>query len=108
MRPGSCANLMYLIFAFGDVLHMSSFRRTSTAPFNLTWRNVSFWVIQVATKVGCSTTPTHKSMSSLNEQSLMNVSSLACPSTRQHHQLISHHLIHCRFNLLQLLSHCSI
>jgi transposase InsO family protein len=33
---------MYLIFAFGDVLHMSLFRRTSAAPFNLTWSNVSF------------------------------------------------------------------
>src|SRR6266511_50497 len=103
MRPGSSANLMYLIFAFGDALHMSSFRRTSRNLFNLIWRNVFSWVIQVDTKVGCSTIPTHRSTSSLNVQSLMNASFLACPSTRQHHQLILHYLT---LFLSQLAQHC--
>lgn len=108
MRPGSSANLMYLIFAFGDALHMSSFRRTSDALFSLTWRNASSWDTLVVTKVGYSTIPTHRNMSSLNGQSLMNAFFLAYPSTRHHHQSLSHHLILCLSYLQQLLTWCSI
>ena len=92
----------------GIPLYMSSFRRTSRNLFNLTWRNVFSWVIQVDTKVGCSTIPTHRSKSSLNVQSLMNTSFLACPSTRQHHQLILHHLTLFLSQLVWHLTLCSI
>src|SRR5258705_8936943 len=108
MRLGSSANQMYLIFAFGDALHMSSFRKTSAVLCNLTWRNVFSWAILVGTKVGCSTIPTHRSISSQNELNLMNVFSLGCPSTRHHHQLSSHHLNLLHFRLQQFLTLCSI
>src|SRR5260221_3235666 len=108
MRLGLSTNQMYLIFVCGDALHMSSFRKTSAVLCNLTWRNVFSWAILVGTKVGCSTIPTHRSISSQNELNLMNVFSLGCPSTRHHHQLSSHHLNLLHFRLQQFLTLCSI
>src|SRR5258708_11637361 len=108
MMVGLNRNKMYVIFAFGDVLDMSSFRKTSAALCNHTWRNVYSWAILVGTKVGCSTIPTHKSTSSQNELNLMNVSFLVCPNTRHHHQSLSHHLNLLLFHLYRFLTLCSI
>ena len=109
MRPGSSANLMSLISAFGDVLRTSSFRRTSVALFNLIWRNVFSLAIPLVTKAGVSTTPPRKSLSFLNALNSTNVSSLVWQSTSLHHLLlISHRLPLLLLWQSQLLRHSSI
>src|SRR6266702_1632492 len=108
MKPGSSGNLMFLISEFGDVLPMSSFRRTSDALFSHTWRNAFLWDIQVVTRAGSSTIQPHKSISSQSVQNLTSASFLDSPSTRQHHQSISHLQIHHLCFLCRLLSQCSI
>src|SRR6266540_875206 len=86
MRPGSSANPMSLISAFGAALHMSSFRRTSAALFNPTWRLVFLLAIHLGTRAGSSTIPLQGSTSSLNGLNLMNAPFLDLASTLQHHQ----------------------
>src|SRR6266700_3587707 len=74
MKPGSSGNLMFLISEFGNVLPMSSFRRTSDALFSHTWRNACLWAIQVVTRAGSSTIQPHKSISSQSVQNLTSAS----------------------------------
>src|SRR6266581_7012090 len=108
MRPGSSGNLMSLILEFGDVLPMSSFRRTSDPLFSHTWRNACSWAIQVVTRAGSSTIQPHKSISSQSVQNLTSVSFLDSLSRGQHHQSISHlQTLHLCF-LCRPLSQCSI
>jgi len=76
---------MSLVSEFGDVLHMSSFRRTRDVLFSHTWRDASSWATQAVTRAGSSTTQQHKSISSQNVQNLMNASFLDLRNTRQHH-----------------------
>ena len=90
---------------WGCLSYVCMFRRTRDVLFNHIWRNVCLLDIQVGTKVGSSTTQPHRNTLSVNVQNLTSVFFLALPSTRQHHQSISHlptRLSH------QLLPHCSI
>src|SRR6266540_4914427 len=99
---------MSLISEFGDVLHMSSFRRTSDVLFSHTWRNACSWATQVVTRAGSSTTQQHKGISSQNVQNSTNASFLDLQNTRQHRPLISCHLVHCLWPLCRLLCPCLI
>src|SRR6266545_5685530 len=99
---------MSLISEFGDVLHMSSLRRTSDVLFSHTWRNACSWATQVVTRAGSSTTQQHKSLSSQNVQNSMNTSFLDLRKTRQHRPLISCLLVHRLWPLCRLLCPCLI
>src|SRR6266545_3527151 len=103
MKPGSSGNPMSLISEFGNVLHMSSFRRISDTLFSYIWRNAFLWDIQAVTRAGNSTIQQHKSISSQNVHNSMSVSFLDFPSTRQHHHSSSHLLGHHLSSLCQLL-----
>src|SRR6266511_2949276 len=108
MRPGSSANPMSLISAFGAALCMSSFRRTSAALFNPTWRLVFLVAIHHDTRAGSSTIPLQGSTSSLNGLNLMNAPFLDLASTLQHRQLISQLQNLLLLHLTQLLIRYSI
>src|SRR6266568_116575 len=108
MKPGSSGNLTFLVSEFGDVLPMSSFRRTSNTLVSHIWRNACLWAIQVVTRAGSSTIQPHKSISSQSVQNLTSAYFLDSPSTRQHHQSISHLQTHHLCFLCRLLSKCSI
>src|SRR6266545_7861931 len=83
MTPGSSANPMSLISAFGAALRMSSFRKTSTTLFNPTWRLVFLLAIHLGTRAGSSTIPLQGSTSSLNRLNSMNAPFLDLASTLQ-------------------------
>src|SRR5436190_18487215 len=80
MRYGTKRNQISAIFASGDALLMSTYRRISVANLVLTWRNVFSLDIRQGIRDGSSTTHSLSVPSSLKGQSLMNVTSFY-PST---------------------------
>jgi len=69
---------------------------------------VCSWATKAVRRAGSSTTQQNRSISSQIVQNLMSASFLDLQNTRQHHQLISHLLVHCLWFLCRLLSPCLI
>src|SRR4051794_4928217 len=73
MNSGISASLILVIFAYGGVVHMFMCKRINKGNLDLIWRSAFSLDILLDTRAGSSTIHTPSELSSLREQSLMNL-----------------------------------